>query len=320
MRVSAAVRAQAGFGPAVHSLAAAECCAVFGIATAVYVLLQGELPYHDAARFTGQVAGGTMIWDVAHILLQPLALVLQQTTGAAPDKVLKALSSVSTAVAIGVFWVLLRSEASRWRAAWGTLLLAGCCSVLTLAPSAHPKLVAFPFVNGALLCLHMAERDGMRDRRLIAWSAALLAVAAAFLASSLAVVPFAALAVLAVSRRHGADWITAIGRGALFGLLCGITFLVIACVCYVGITGEPLTLSGLTKSVAVKADLKPPALSLPVHLARAVFGTVNNLIALPGFGATAQAWVRSRVWAGWLLGPPTPAAPPESHPPSICRA
>ncbi len=122
------------------------------LAALAYFALQGELPYHDAERFTAQVNSGAFVWDIAHILLQPAALLLHRWSGAESVDTLKALSSLATAAAVGLFHLLLlRLDVPRGRAVLGTLLLAGCCSVLTLAPSAHPKLVAFPFVTGALL-------------------------------------------------------------------------------------------------------------------------------------------------------------------------
>lgn len=273
-----------------------EALLASALAAFSYFALQGELPYHDAQRFTDQVGSGVFIWDIAHILLQPTAMLLHIWSGASSNTTLKALSSLSTAAAVGLFYYLLRRlNVPRGRAALGTLILGGCCSVLTLAPSAHPKLVAFPFVNGALLCLCLAEREGMRRWAPLILGGGLLAIAGAFLASALATAPFAALAVLIASRRGGAGFGAAFGRATVMGAACGLTFLLIACAGFVLLTGEPLSLAGLTGSVAGKAELRPASLSLPVHLSRVVFGTVNNLIALPELGATTQAWLRGQI-------------------------
>ena len=278
----------------------AETLVAAALAALGYFALQGELPYHDAARFTDQLASGGFVWDIAHILLQPSALLLHRWSGAAPGETLKAFSSLSAAAAVGLFHLLLlRLDVPRWQAVLGTLLLGGCCSVLTLAPSAHPKLVAFPFVTGALLCLCMAERGGMRNIALLVLGAVLLALGAGFLASALATAPFAALAVLVGSRRAGGSWTAALGRALIVGGTCGLVFLVIACAGFVLLTGEPLGLAGLTHSVAGKAELRPAPASLMVHLARLLFGTVNNLIALPDLGATMQAWMRGQIPSLW---------------------
>ena len=267
-----------------------------GLSALCYFALQGELPYHDAKRFVNQVSDGIPVWDIAHVLLQPVALILQRLSGAAPVVVLKALSTLSTAVAVGLFHLLLiRLEVPRWKAMLGTLLLAGSCSVLTLAPSAHPKLVAFPFINGALLCLCLVERRNGKSIGLLLLGGGLLAVAGAFLASVLTTAPFAALALMVAGRRNGAGWLRPLGQAAVMTGACGLTFLAIACTGYVVLTGGPLSVAGLTGSITGKSELRPAPVPLAIHLARIVFGTVNNLVALPNLGATAQAWMRGQI-------------------------
>lgn len=172
-------------------------------------------------------------------------MLLHHWSGASPEGTLKALSSFSTAAAVGLFhFLLLRLGVPRWQTVLGTLLLAGSCSVLTLAPSAHPKLVAFPFVGGAFLCLCLSEREGVRSTGLLLLGAVLLAVAAGFLVSVLATAPFAGLAVLFAAKRGGAGWGASLRRAAIMAGACGITFLIIMCAGYVILTGEPLSLSG----------------------------------------------------------------------------
>lgn len=274
----------------------AEALLVATLATGAYFALQGELPYHDANKWVDQVGDGLFVWDIGHILLEPAALLLRRWSGADPATVLKALSSVSTAVAVGLFHLLLlRLGVRRWQAVLGTLLLAASCSVLTLAPSAHPKLVAFPFINGALLCLCIAERRRDGATCLLLLGGILLALGAAFLASALATAPFAALAVLVAARRGGAGWAAALWRTGVMAGACGLTFLAIACAGFVLLTGEPFSWAGLIGSATFKAALRPAPIPLAVHLARAVFGTVNNLVAVPALGATVQAWMRGQI-------------------------
>lgn len=270
--------------------------AATALAALAYFALQGELPYHDSARFISQVASGQPDWDIGHILLQPTALLLATLTGAKPMLVLKAFSSLSTAVAVGLFHViLLRQGLSRWTSILGTILLAGSCSVLTLAPSAHPKLAAFPFINGALLCLIEAERGTPRANQWRLLGAVLLATGGAFLASVLATVPFVALATLVQARRSGLGWQPALARSATFAAAAGATFLLIVAAAFPAFTGQALSVHGVIASVSGKAGLRPPPIPLPVHAARAVFGTVQNLIVTPGLGATIQAWMRGQI-------------------------
>lgn len=273
-----------------------EAVLVTIIAAVFYCTLQGQLPYHDALRFTHQIASGLFVWDIAHILLQPTALFAYKWSGVDPVLALKMLSSLSTAVAIGLFYLLLvQFSLTRWQAILGSVLLAACCSVITLAPSAHPKLVAFPFINGALLCLCMAERGGMRSSRLLVLGGILLALGASFLASVLATAPFATLAILFASRREGATWTFATRQSLVFAVTCGAVFAVVACMGFIEFTGQPLSIAGLIGSVSGKASLRPAPIPVPVHLARVLFGTVNNLVTLPELGATVQAWMRGQI-------------------------
>jgi hypothetical protein len=278
----------------VPAIAQAALAAI--LAGLAYFGLHGELPYHDVGRFTSQVADDAFVWDIGHILLQPTAMLLRDWSGATPVGALKALSGLSAAVAIGLFHLLLlRLDISPGRAALGALILAGSASVLTLAPTAHPKLAAFPFVTGAFLCLCVAERRGMRSLGLLALGGALLGLGGGYLASALTTAPFAALAVLVAARRGGGGWGGALWRAAITGGTCGLVFAVIVSAGFVFLTGQPFSLAGLAHSVATKADLRPPPMALTVRLARLAFGTVNNLIAAPDLGATAQAWARGQI-------------------------
>jgi hypothetical protein len=270
----------------------------FGAAALLYFSLQGELPYHDAQRFTNQVASKNFVWDIAHILLQPVAMLLHKWTSLGPVETLKLLSSLSAAAAVGIFHLLLlRLDIPRWQAIVATIILACCCSVLTLAPSAHPKLVAFPFINGAFLCLVLAERRGFEkiSVTLLVAGGVLLGIAAGFLVSALATAPFLAVAVLLAARRDGARWAPSFAYAAVVSTAAGLTFLCIACLGYMALTGQPLTTAGLIGSIASKAELRPASIPPIVYLARIAFGSVNNLVAVPGLGATAQAFMRGQI-------------------------
>ena len=104
----------------------------------------------------------------------------------------KHINSVATAAALSVFYLLLlRLEIPLWRRIAATILVAVSANIITLAPTGHMKLLAFPFLNGAILQSVLWERQlsahrKAGDHRL--WAAAfLLAVGAAFLASCLGV-------------------------------------------------------------------------------------------------------------------------------------
>lgn len=277
------------------------------LAAALYAALYGELPYHDASRFENQVNSGRFVWDIAHILMQPATLLWHQYLGfgepAAASQ--KHINTIATAAGIGVFYaLLLRLRVPGWARVFATLLVAASGSLLTLAPSAHMKLLAFPFVNLALFTLTGWEQalgspaldNPTRSARgRLALAAALLALAASFLASVLATAPFATLAVWLIGLRRGQTWRDATANAALFAIVCGLTFLMLACAGYAVFTGLAPSLHGLTGSVTEKSDLRPAGYNLAANLARLVFGTANNIADAPDLGAIARAWLSGAI-------------------------
>jgi hypothetical protein len=272
------------------------------LGVALYASLYGELAYHDAFRFTNQLESGRFVWDIGHIFLQPATLLWHRFLGfgepAATSQ--KHISTFAAAAAVGILDVLLlRLNIPALKRAAALLLVATSGSVLILAPSAHMKLLAFPFVNAALLTLATWEQRAISraipGRRAIMAGAALLAVAAAFLASALATAPFATLAVWLTALRRGLGGRAALMLATLFALTCGLTFLVLALAGYTVFTGLSPTLHGLTASVTDKAGLRPPSYGLVASLARLVFGTAANIAEAPQLGAIARAWLSGAI-------------------------
>ncbi len=291
---------QASAGPGIPGWFEALIAAF--VAAALYISLYSELPFHDVARFAAQVNSGHFVWDIGHIFLQPATLLwhIYLGFGEAAESSQKHINTFATASAIGIFYALLqRLDIPRWERVFATLLVMTSCSIVILAPSAHMKLLAFPFVNAALYVLvgweqAEARSDGAHAGRLLA-GAGLLAVAASFLASALATAPFAGLAVLFARLKGGAGWPRALVSALLFGVACGLIFLLLACAGYAVFAGAIPSLHGLTGSVADKADLKPAGYSIAANLARLVFGTANNLIDAPDLGSVLRAWMAGEV-------------------------
>jgi hypothetical protein len=288
----------------------ATCAAI--VAALLYRSLYGELPYHDVERFANQVNSGRFVWDIGHIFMQPATLLWHQYLGfgEAAETSQKHINTAAAALAIGLFYGLLqRLEVARRDRVFATLLVMGSGSLITLAPTGHMKLLAFPFMNAALFVLVGWERGSARGNgslRDLAIGAGLIAVAATILASALAAAPFAGLAVLLSRLRDGAGWRRALGAASLFGFVCGVTFFILACVGYAVIVQAVPSLHGLAGSVTDKADLKSLTYSIQASLARLVFGTVNNLVESPDLGAIGRAWIAGDIpslqpYAGVLL-------------------
>ncbi len=283
-------------------LGAVEPLLAFLLALAFYVSLYAGLPYHDVARLVAQIESNRFVWDIGHIFLQPATLLWHRWLGFGEAAVMsqKHINSFATAAAIGIFYALLmRLRLPGWQRILAAALLAGSCSLITLAPTGHMKLLAFPFINAGLYALVVWEQRlaaGERvSRRLLILGAVWLGLGAAFLASVLATPPFVGLAILAARRRARAAWHTAFGDAIGFGIVCGALFLACAAFGYITFAGLPLTLGGLEHSVVAKADLRPGFFGLKDAVGRAVFGVGNDMIAAPVLGSVGRAWLGGEI-------------------------
>ena len=264
----------------------------------LYVSLHGELPYHDVVKFALQVQTGRYLWDIGHILLQPVTLLWHRYLGFGQHPIYSQadLHAVTTAIALAIFHAtLLRLRLPPWQRIAGTTLVATSCGIIILAPSGHIKMLAFPFVNAALYFAVDWEQRARHsppglDRALVV-SALLLGLAAAFLVSALAAAPFAAFAILWVMRRAGATWLRAFWVSGLFSTLCGAVFLFWVAFGLIYFAEMPVSLDSVIGSIENKADHSRLVFFLSVRAARLVFGTANNLIAAQDLGPVIRAWL-----------------------------
>lgn len=273
---------------------ALEIAAAFVLAAIFYRLLYSQMPYHDVARFRNQVNSGEFVWDIAHIFMQPATLLWHRWLGFGESAVdsQRHINTFATALAVAIFYaLLLRLRFPAWQRIIAAALVAGSGSVITLAPTGHMKLLAFPFVNAALYLGVTWERERLRAKRWWAACAAMLGLAASFLVSALASGPFATLAVLIASRRNGDGWPASLRRALLFGVIALGLFLACACFGLVMFAHLPLGISGFRMSVIAKSDLKPPNYSLAVSLSRLVFGTANNIASAPALSNIGRALI-----------------------------
>ncbi|HEY1934617.1 MAG TPA: hypothetical protein VGG99_21630 [Acetobacteraceae bacterium] len=276
----------------------AETAAAFALSAIFYRLLYSQMPYHDVARFRNQIESGHFVWDIAHIFLQPATLLWHRYLGLGESAVdsQRHINTFATALAVAIFYAMLRRlRFPAWQRIFATALVAGSASVVTLAPTGHMKLLAFPFVNAALFFGVVWERErpqlGPKAARMWIGCAAMLGLAASFLASALATGPFATLAVLVASRRAGDRWSVALRRAIAFGAIALLLFLALACFGFIAFSGLPLSADGLRQSVTAKADLKPPDYALTVALARLVFSTATNIAAAPALSDIGRALI-----------------------------
>ena len=303
---------------------AAEIALAGLLAWLFYTSLHGELPYHDVIKFALQLQTDRYLWDIGHILLQPVTLLWHRHFGFGQHAInsQEQLHALTTAIAVAIFHAtLLRLRLPMWQRVAGTVLLATSCGIIILAPSGHVKMLAFPFVNAGLYFAvdweqrARANPPGVGVDRALILSAFMLGMAAAFLVSALASAPFAAFAILAVLRRSGATWIRAFWVAGVFSAVCGAVFLFWVCFGLVWFAGLPISIDSFIGSIVHKADHQREVFFLTVRAARLVFGTANNLIAAQDFGPVVRAWLsgyepslRAHAWMLVWQGVPWVAA------------
>src|SRR5437762_6693672 len=179
---------------------------VFLISGALYISLYADLPYHDVGRFVSQIKGGQYVWDMGHVWLQPVTLLWHQYLGfgEAPEASQKHINTVFAASGIATFdYAMLQLRISFKERLWSLILLAMSSSILTLAPTAHMKLLAFPFLTGSLFATIKWEQQAASHYGALCWAGCLLATATAFHSSCLAAAPFVAVAIVLTCRRNG---------------------------------------------------------------------------------------------------------------------
>lgn len=268
-----------------------------------YFSLYGQLPFHDAVGDAQQLDAGKFTWDIGHIFMEPVALLWHRYLGFGEESqlTLKHINTFSTAAAVAIFYAtLLRLRLPAWQRILGSALLAGSSSILILAPCGMPKLEAFPFVNAALFALIGWERidDGRSGIASLVTAGVLLAMAGAFLASALATVPFANLAVLAIGYRRYGRFLPALRDAVVFGAVCTLVFALCAALGFALFAGQTPDLGAMQSSVALKESVRPMAAAPSFSLggvARVVFGTVDNFVAAPHLAEDGRAYLGGQI-------------------------
>ena len=205
-----------------------EPALAFLAAAAFYVSLYGELPYHDVFRFIAQIDSGKYFWDMGHVWLQPVTLLWHQYLGfgESAEQSQKHINTVFAAAGVAVFYAaLMKFEVPIWRRVLATALVAASCNILTLAPTGHMKLLAFPFLTAGFYYAAVWERSVRKSDLDLVRCGIFLALAACFHSSVLAAPPFIGLVILFVSLRQGQGWLKGVTRAAMFGAVCGLLFL-----------------------------------------------------------------------------------------------
>jgi hypothetical protein len=208
---------------------------------------------------------------------------------------------------VAVFYAaLMKFEVPIWRRVLATALVAASCNILTLAPTGHMKLLAFPFLTSGFYYAAVWERSVRKSDLDLVRCGIFLALAACFHSSVLAAPPFIGLVILFVSLRQGQGWLKGVTRAAMFGAVCALLFLALLEIARLVFFGQFLTPDSFAATVGDKNDLRTGFFSWSDTFGRMVFSTVNNFIAAPDLGPVLRAWIAGQIpslkpYAGELI-------------------
>lgn len=269
-----------------------------------YLLLSGLL-VDDVPAYVEALHANRFVWDVAHLWVQPLALMAYRLLHPVLDAVplLEAMNVTACALATGIFYRTLRvAGLSTPRAIAGVTLLVVSFNIVSLGPTAHIKLLVFPALAASL---HYAVRwesalqagaTGLRD---IALSGAWLGAGATLLVSVLPMGPFIALLVLWAVRRQGGAWQASLRASVAFGVAMGISGFLLLLAGYFTALATDTTQAGLVAfvrgSVADKDALHAGFFGFVEVPVRIVYSLVYNFAFLPDIGSLGRAAMHGMV-------------------------
>lgn len=285
-----------------HRLHVAATAAAVAV---LYALLCSALKVDDVDRYWQELRADSFFWDLGHLWMQPLAMLLYRATGGVlgVNHTLEAINVLSVAWGCAVFFATLREAGhSVAKSAAALAFVAVSFNLLALGPTAHIKLMVFPALALALhhaMRWERAEAAGLPGRRSMVASAAWSAVGVNLLVS---VLPQALLLTLFMlvrsARRSGlAPAVRAVFPYALTLAVVGLGLLLAAYATarWTGTTQAQslldFTLGGLKEKQALVTWLSSWK-EMPLRFA---FSLINNFVYLPSLGTLGRAWM----W-GWL--------------------
>jgi hypothetical protein len=270
-----------------------------------YALLCSALKVDDVDRYWQELRADSFFWDLGHLWMQPLAMLLYRATGGVlgVNHSLEAINVASVALGCAVFFATLREAGhSVAKSAAGVAFVAISFNLIALGPTAHIKLMVFPPLALALhhaMRWEQADAAGLAGRRHMVASAAWSAVGVNLLVSVLPQALLLALFMLVRSARRDG-----VGRALRTLLPYAVTLavvgfgLLLAAYMTARLTATTqaqdllsFALGGLKEKQALVTWLSSWK-EMPLRFA---FSLINNFVFLPSLGALGRAWM----W-GWL--------------------
>ena len=125
----------------------AHVVAVGVVVALVYAWLCSALKVDDVDRYWHELGANSFFWDLGHLWMQPLAMLLYRASGGVlgVNHTLEAINVLSVALGCAIFFATLREAGhSALKSAAAVAFVAVSFNMITLGPTAHIKLMVFP--------------------------------------------------------------------------------------------------------------------------------------------------------------------------------
>lgn len=283
----------------------AHLAAVFVVVALAYTWLCSALKVDDVERYWHELGANSFFWDLGHLWMQPLAMLLYRASGGVlgVNHSLEAINIVSVGLGCAIFFATLREAGqSVLKSMAAVIFVAASYNLITLGPTAHIKLMVFPALALALhhaLRWERAEAAGQSGLRDMVASAAWSGVGVNLLVS---VLPQALLLPLFMlirsARRDG--FAKAVRNTLPYAFTLAIVGFALLLAAYAtarqtGTTQAPDLLSFTIGGLREKQALQTWLASWKEMPLRFAFSLTNNFAFLPSLGTVGRAWM----W-GWL--------------------
>jgi hypothetical protein len=279
-----------------------EAACVLLAVGAAYFLLLSQIPVHDVARYVGELESDQFHWDLGHVWMQPLALLIHRVLRPFVG-VMRTLEMVNvTAVALGtaIFYAMLRRLGqSVPRALVASVFVCASYGIIVLGPSGHIKLTVFPTLAlslGYAVLWEQRAAQGELRWQLAALSGLWLGIGANFLVSIVPAGPFVCAFMLWRSRQAGARKLAILGSSFAFGIALLAGWLALLCAAYAtaqatGTTDATSLSSFLFDGMRKKEALHVGFSSFVEVPFRFLYSLAFNFVFMPTLGALGRAWL-----------------------------
>ncbi|MET0519772.1 MAG: hypothetical protein ABW005_13195 [Burkholderiaceae bacterium] len=283
---------------------------VFLLVFFFYRALLSGLPVDDMPRYVDELGANRFFWDLGHVWMQPLALLIHRALGGwlSIVETLEGINVASVAAGAAVFFATLRRLGHGVpRALAAVALLVVSFNLLSLGPTGHIKLMVFPCLalalHHAVLWEHRLGSSGYASNGQGIAAGFWLGVGANLLVSILPMAVFVALFMLRRLHQAGRPLRAAV-RGALpFCIAAFASGALLLLLAYLTARASATTTEGLAGFVLHglrdKQNLHVGFVGWRETPFRFAFSLVYNFVFLPNLGGLGRAalWGYVQDWS-----------------------